>query len=79
MALWVFALAALYDFLVVRYLRSIQDDKRISASILSMVIGANMLFSFLTVNDERWLSVPNILGFGFGTYIAMSIGRKKDA
>lgn len=75
-AVVVFLMSAGYDFLVVRYFQMVSDGRRFFAVIFSMVLGGVMLFSFLTVDDARWLAVPNILGYGLGTFAAMTWGKR---
>ena len=79
-ALWFlsFLLGLCVDLFYVLWMKAVAHDYRWRAVFWSVSISICGLFGFMNAVDDRWLSVPYIIGLGTGTYLGMVLEKKKS-
>lgn len=77
--LTVFLSAAALDYSWSRWTDAVRLRQRIVAANWSVAIGALGLIGFLSIGKySTWLAIPEIIGWWFGTYLAVRPDGKSD-
>lgn len=77
LALATFAIAFMTDLIWVRCVHAVQRGARLPAVLWTVTLGALSTVGLLVVVHDVIYLLPDLLGLGAGTYVAMSFGRKE--
>jgi uncharacterized membrane protein YfcA len=66
-----FLAVALTDILYVYFLKSVQNNQPLSASLWSVVVTLTASIAVINYTEDHYALIPALLGAFFGTYIGM--------
>jgi uncharacterized membrane protein YfcA len=72
-----FLAVSLTDILYVYFLKSVQNNQPLSASLWSVVVTFTASIAVINYTEDHLALIPALLGAFFGTYLGMK-WRKKD-
>ena len=73
-----FLAVSLTDILYVYFLKSVQNNRPLSASLWSVVVTLTASIAVINYTEDHYALIPALLGAFFGTYLGMK-WRKKDS
>lgn len=68
-----FVAAFAVDILYVLWVSAVSDERPLRSATYAIAIGACGLIGLLQAFDNRWLSIPYLLGLGCGTYVGVKM------
>lgn len=72
-----FLLGACTDVGYVLWLGAVKRRSYVISVLMSMCLGGISLFSFVSVDTNRLLAIPYLLGLGFGTFLGLYATRNE--
>jgi uncharacterized membrane protein YfcA len=72
-----FLAVSLTDILYVYFLKSVQNNQPLSASLWSVVVTFTASVAVINYTEDHYALIPALFGAFFGTYLGMK-WRKKD-
>jgi uncharacterized membrane protein YfcA len=66
------------DLLYVYFVKSIQQDKPISAGLWSMVVTLTASIAVINYTEDHYALIPALLGAFVGTWVGMKIKKQKS-
>jgi uncharacterized membrane protein YfcA len=77
---WIVVFFALFftDVFYTYYLKAVQDNDALKASIWGVVVFFVAAIAVVNYTTNHWLMIPACLGAFFGTYVGIRIRKKDD-